>query len=150
MGVLGKILVFVNLVFSLLTAGLIIVVFTTRTNWREAYNKIDTNIRIVQAAAKADVDAADLRVAEKDKQYQALDRDKKAAEAAKAKTEEELKKAKDDLVAFEKTHNANNQAFTDATQELNRRKQEVEDLQKRLVERDKKIADIDSQMARLR
>ena len=93
MGVLGKILVFVNLVFSLLTAGLIIVVFTTRTNWREAYNKIDTNIRIVQAAAKADVDAADLRVAEKDKQYQALDRDKKAAEAAKAKTEEELKKA---------------------------------------------------------
>lgn len=150
MGVLGKILVFVNLVFSLLTAGLIIVVFTTRENWRQAYQKSQNNMLVVQAAAKADVDAADARVAEKDKLYQALDREKKAAEAAKVKTEEDLKKAKDDLVAFQKSHDKNTTNIDATTQELNRRKTEVEALQKLLAEREQKITNIDLQMATLR
>jgi chromosome segregation ATPase len=150
MGVLGKILVFINLVFSLLTAGLIIVVFTTRENWRQAYQKAEANMRVVQAAAQADVAAADQRVLEKDKLHQALDREKKAAEAAKAKTEEELKKAKDDLVAFQNIHEKNTTNVDATTQELNRRKTEVEALQKLLAEREQKITDIDLQMATLR
>lgn len=150
MGVLGKILVFVNLVFSLLTAGLIIVVFTTRTNWRDANKKLETNMAVVQAAAAADVAAAEARVLEKDKLYQALDREKKAAEAARVKTEEEVKKAKDDLVAFQKAHDKNTTNIDATTQELNRRKTEVEDLQKRLAEREQRITNIDLQMATLR
>jgi hypothetical protein len=150
MGVLGKILVFFNLVFSLVTAGLIIVVFTTRTNWREANTKLQDNMRIVQASAKADVDAADEKVRQKDTQYQALDREKKAAEAAKTKSEEEMKKVKDDLGAIEKVLAANNTNIETVTQELNRRKTEVESLQKLISERDKKISDIDLQMAKLR
>src|SRR5258708_1690603 len=118
MGVMGKILVFVNLVFSLLTAGLIIVVFSTRTNWREANNKLSANLEVVRASAMADVAAAEDRVRQKDAQYQALDREKKAAEAAKAKTDEELKKAKDDLVALEKAHDKHTVNVEAAAQEL--------------------------------
>jgi myosin heavy subunit len=150
MGVLGKILVFVNLVFSLLTAGLIIVVFSTRTNWKDANVKLTQNLEIVRAAAKAEVDAADDKVRQKDAQVQALEREKKLAEAAKAEMEVKLKKIADDAQAWERTHQGIQTNIDAVTQELTRRKAEVESLQKLLAERDKKIADIDSQMARLR
>lgn len=150
MGVLGKILVFVNLVFSLLTAGLIIVVFSTRTNWKDANVKLTQNLEIVRAAAKAEVDAADDKVRQKDAQVQALEREKKLAEAAKAEMEVKLKKIADDAQAWERTHQGIQTNIDAVTQELTRRKAEVESLQKLLGERDKKIADIDSQMARLR
>jgi myosin heavy subunit len=150
MGVLGKILVFVNLVFSLLTAGLIIVVFSTRTNWREANTKLTTNLEVVRASAQADVAAADDKVRQKDAQVQALDREKKAAEAAKSKTDEELKKANDDLNALKQAHDKHTVNVDAVTQELTRRKTEVEALQKLAAERDKKINDIDMQMAKLR
>ena len=39
MTIVGKILVFVNLVFSLIVGGLVIVVFATRANWQDAFNK---------------------------------------------------------------------------------------------------------------
>ena len=47
MTVLGKILVFVNLVFSLVTAGLIVMVFTTRTNWNDAFKKLTATNTVV-------------------------------------------------------------------------------------------------------
>jgi hypothetical protein len=39
MTVVGKILAFVNLVFSVAVGALIILVYVTRTNWAEGYNK---------------------------------------------------------------------------------------------------------------
>ena len=39
MTIVGKILVFVNLVFSLVVGGLVMMVYMTRTNWEDAFNK---------------------------------------------------------------------------------------------------------------
>jgi hypothetical protein len=39
MTIVGKILVFVTMVFSLVAGGLMLVVFFTRANWQDAYNK---------------------------------------------------------------------------------------------------------------
>lgn len=39
MTIVGKILVFVNLVFSLVVGGLVLVVYATRANWQDAYKK---------------------------------------------------------------------------------------------------------------
>ena len=39
MTAVGKILVFLNLLFSLLVSGFVVVVFVTRTNWRVEYQK---------------------------------------------------------------------------------------------------------------
>lgn len=150
MGVLGKILVFINLVFSLLTAGLIIVVFSTRTNWREANTKLEQNVQIVRAAAKAEVDAADEKIRQKDAECKALEREKKVAETSRGETEIKLKKALDDALAWERTHQGIQTNVDAVTQELTRRKTEVEALQKLLSDKDKKISDIDVQMARLR
>jgi len=150
MGVLGKILVFVNLVFSLLTAGLIIVVFTTRSNWKDAYDKQSKNMAIVQASAQASETAAAEQVRLKDSEVQKLKGERKAAEDARAKTQEDLQKAQADLKALNDSfvkNTTNSDAFT---QELTRRKTELEALQKLLGERDQRISDIDLQMAKLR
>jgi chromosome segregation ATPase len=150
MGVLGKILVFVNLVFSLLTAGLIIVVFTTRSNWKEAYDKQSKNMAIVQASAQASEAAAAEQVRLKDSEVQKLKGERKVAEDARAKTQEDLQKAQADLKALNDSF-IKGSTNTDAlTQELTRRKTELEALQKLLGERDQKISDIDLQMAKLR
>jgi len=150
MGALGKILVFVNLVFSLLTAGLIIVVFTTRSNWKDAYDKQSKNMAIVQASAQASETAASEQVRLKDSEVQKLKGERKSAEDARAKTQEDLQKAQADLKALNDSfvkNTTNSDAFT---QELTRRKTELEALQKLLGERDQRISDIDLQMAKLR
>ena len=54
MTVLGKILVFINLVFSLAVVGLIVTVFMTRTNWRNGYEEINKEYKISEASRQAD------------------------------------------------------------------------------------------------
>jgi hypothetical protein len=53
MTALGKTLVFFNLLFSLVTGGLIVMVFVTRTNWREGMEKAMAETRAAQAEVKA-------------------------------------------------------------------------------------------------
>lgn len=48
MTVLGKILVFANLVFSVATAAMIVTVFSTRTNWKENYDKAVRELRVAR------------------------------------------------------------------------------------------------------
>ena len=47
----GKVLVFLNLLFSVVTGALIVYVFTTRANWVAAYN--DAKVKAEAAAQKA-------------------------------------------------------------------------------------------------
>ncbi len=150
MTVLGKILVFVNLVFSLLTAGLIVMVYTTRINWNAAY-KAQTAATAVarQDVATAEATAAD-EIRKRDVQYQTLkaERDKVASEVRSLN--DQLVKQKADYEAAMKTQTGTQQVASDQAAELERRKAEVENQKKLVDERDKKIADIDRQMARLR
>src|SRR5438445_5089732 len=53
MTTLGKILVFVNLVFSLITGALIVTVFVTRTNWKTARDNVARELEVVKADRKA-------------------------------------------------------------------------------------------------
>src|SRR6266550_7226839 len=59
MNFLGKTLVIVNLIFSLVVGGLIIMVFIARTNWAEAYEKAKKEVAIANGNAKAYLDEAE-------------------------------------------------------------------------------------------
>jgi hypothetical protein len=64
MTVLGKTLVFFNLVFSILTGALVLMVFSARTNWQVAAKKLSDEIQIAQASVTAyQKEAADTRQA---------------------------------------------------------------------------------------
>jgi hypothetical protein len=150
MTVLGKILVFVNLVFSLVTAALIVMVYTNRVNWKQAYTDqkaaftvADANVQTVLAEKKAEIDARDARF--------------KTLETERNKFASEIRGLNDQLIKVKADYDQAMIAQTKGTRltqdqlaELERRKTEVENLKRNVDERDKKIADIDSQMARLR
>ena len=44
MNKVGKILVFINLLFSIITGALIVAVFVTRTNWEKGYGNISKQL----------------------------------------------------------------------------------------------------------
>lgn len=56
MNVLGKIFVIANLIFSVVTAALIMVVYTTRTNWNTRYLEMRNQVETATADAKATLD----------------------------------------------------------------------------------------------
>jgi hypothetical protein len=109
MTIVGKILVFVNLVFSLIVGGLVIVVFATRANWQDAFAKqkalyeaADADRRQLVADLKAAKqqydDAMTARTRERDDALTARDTAKKEATTAVAELNE-IKKKQDALSA---------------------------------------------------
>jgi peptidoglycan hydrolase CwlO-like protein len=150
MTIVGKILVFINLVFSLLTAGLIVMVYTTRVNWNKAYNDQAAAAKVAQNnVAIADENAKD-EIKKRDAQYQQLKTEKDRAAGEARSFADQLAKSKSDYEELRKSLTNSGQNVADLTGELNRRKNEVETLRKQVDERDKRIAEIDAQMARLR
>jgi myosin heavy subunit len=150
MTVLGKILVFVNLVFSLLTAGLIVMVYTTRINWYQAYTNQKAAVGVVQRDMQTAEEAQREELKRRDADFQQLLATKNKLEGDAKGLADQLAKSKADYEAISKTTNSINQVSKDQTAELERRKTEVETLKKHVSDQDKKIADIDRQMARLR
>jgi flagellar basal body rod protein FlgB len=150
MTVLGKILVFVNLVFSLMTAGLIIMVYTTRINWFQAYTAQKAAVGVVRADATAAETAQAEELKRRDADFQQLLALKGKLEGEGKTLADQLAKAKADYEGLSKTHTSGQKVNSDQTAELERRKAEVETLKKQTSDQDKKIADIDRQMARLR
>jgi hypothetical protein len=53
MTAVGKILVFVNLLFSLVVGGLVTMVYVARTHWTDEYAKLDKRYQIAQASEGA-------------------------------------------------------------------------------------------------
>jgi hypothetical protein len=84
MTVFGKILVFMNLLFSVVTGALIVFVFTTRANWVAAYGDAKTKAESVEKAYLAE------KVAHEN--------DRKQAEASDAASRAERDALRNDLV----------------------------------------------------
>lgn len=151
MTVIGKILVFFNLIASLATAGFIAMAYSTRTNWASEYNKAKDRMVTVNANAKAEVQEAMDLVKAKEAEARKLAGDKdalvKQVEAERDALKARLAEAS--LVQNEAMPKLN-QNLADLTRELERRKVEVEGFVTRLNERDKKIGEIDRRMADLR
>ena len=66
MTIFGKLLVFLNLVFSIATGALIVFVFTTRANWVSAYNHAANQAKAAEAAYKAEKAAHENDIKQKD------------------------------------------------------------------------------------
>jgi hypothetical protein len=150
MTIVGKILVFLNLVFSFVTAGLIVMAYTTRVNWNAAYlaqkaaaTAAQTNVITVEQNATDEIK-------KRDAAYQQLKVEKDRASGEARGLTDQLAKARADYEALAKSQAGNQQNIGDLTGELGRRKTEVENLKKLVDDRDRRIADIDRQMANLR
>lgn len=150
MTVLGKILVIVNLVFSLVTAGLIATVFVTRTNWKDGYLALrkryevaEANARIYAEEAKEARSAAEAEVkkvrAELDPKGRELDSARKEVEDRVA----ELRLAEQRLAQADAQLKL-------STEEINRRKQEIDHLKAVAADKDERMVQLEAQTKQYR
>jgi len=70
MSTLGKILVGVNLLFSVITGALIVMVFITRTQWSVGYKELEAQLKGERAAHVATIAGRDKVVGDKTKQME--------------------------------------------------------------------------------
>lgn len=150
MTTLGKILVFVNLVFSLLTAGLIVMVYTTRTNWAAASAKQAATIAVVRATADAEFEAAKKTVDGKEADLQRVTREKQEQTTLLTKAQNDLAAAQQQIAQLQTTQGSGDAVKQAQADELKRRSDEVKKLTDLVSEREQKIHEIDQQMSKLR
>jgi hypothetical protein len=150
MTILGKILVIVNLVFSLIMGGLIVTVFVTRTNWRDGYEKLrkrydvaEANARIYAEEAKEAKNTAEGEVKKVRADLESTSRQLEVAQKEKADQAAEFK-------ALEQRIGLANANIKSLTEEINRRKQEIDNLQTVAADKDKKLADLEQQSKQFR
>jgi len=142
MTIVGKILVFVNLVFSLVVGGLVMMVYMTRTNWEEVARRKDDQFRAVDADRK-----------QRDEEYKALEAKTKADTDALQKQLDNLKEnlktvtaerdaVKKDLAAATADENKEGSKTTALQKALQSREQQVTELTKRNSEMQKEKVDL--------
>lgn len=150
MTTLGKILVFVNLLFSMVTGFLIIMVFLTRTNWKTGFDELEKNLKVANANVKAFAERAEAIKKEKDEERTNADREK----ATLLKQVNDLKKEVVDAKTALQTEEAKTRDATTtsqgSTEESKRRQNEVDRMVAVMAERDKKILELEGDVKKSR
>jgi len=128
MNLMRIVLVIANLVFSLITFGLIIMVYAARTNWHAAYEKAAKNVQVAQANAQTYATEADETKKKADAEVKKI-----SDELTQTKTERDRweRQTKDHLAKLEQLDKINKSAGVSQTavaEELNRRKNEIDQL----------------------
>jgi hypothetical protein len=139
MTAIGKIFVIINLLFSLVVTGFIVVVYAKSTNWSDAATKWSTAARVADASRTA-TEGELQRAREETAKVQGLLQQeqtarKNDAEQAKAQLEASNKALED----FKKAGNKEDAGFKALQAENEKRKDEVAGLEKQVNEKDKQI-----------
>jgi hypothetical protein len=128
MTTLGKILVFLNLVFSLLAGILIIQVYATRTSWKSAFDKLNNYYTVSEANNKAVQASMDSLRQAKDEQINAAKKTTDEKEKERKRFEDEIKTVREELKKEKEQHLAQRTNATTSNEELQRRQQETASL----------------------
>jgi len=142
MTTLGKILIFLNLVFSLLAGILIIQVYATRTKWQATYKKLNDYYNVSETNVKT-------YRGEIDNIKQAKDKEVKELQEARVKDKAEIDRLSGLVNASQKELETEREHFqqqrnnaTVSSEELQRRQQETAALMDRLNKLNATIADL--------
>jgi hypothetical protein len=102
MTAVGKILVFMNFLFSLAVAGLIVLVFRTSTNWKMEYDKVKNLALVSEAAYKTEKIQHENDVKGRDSQIATITSERKAYEDSVRAEIANLKQLTDEKIKIEK------------------------------------------------
>ena len=75
MTAVGKILVFFNLIFSIIISAMVVLVYTTRTDWRTTYEGFEREARAIEQEYLDDVELKNKQIAARDDQIKQLQED---------------------------------------------------------------------------
>ncbi len=134
MTIYGKILIFMNLVFSLLTGAFIVTAYVNRTNWKAAYDQLDKNYKVAEANADAYYAEAKEAAKRADEDVKRITRELQT----KQKDFDDLTRDRDRIQkewdAEKQKALASNTNATNSDAELKRRQSEVGALETRLAD----------------
>jgi Skp family chaperone for outer membrane proteins len=139
---LGKILVFMNLVFSLLAGILIIQVFATRTSWKSAYDKLSGFYTVSEAHVKTLQDDVNAVKQAKDEE---IKKQKDAVAAGKAEIDRLtvlVDAGKNELATAREQYQQQRNNSTTSNEELQRRQQETAALMDRINKASTTVAEL--------
>lgn len=146
----GKILAFLNLVFAVLTGGLIGMVYLTRTNWNQAYTAVQGKAAAAAASYQQMLSEEMEQVRRKSAETTAAnserDEVKKQLAAAKAETDQ----VRAELAAVNRRVDVSAEGVKGVTAEIERRRNEVKQLQDTLGQREVRIRDLEQQLTKVR
>lgn len=150
MTVFGKILVFINLVFSLLVCALVLMVFIARTNWHEAHRKKDELYQsaVASAAASAEQAKSTMDLADSQVKSAQADRDRATKELATA-----TKALADKTTEHEnllKTKNSQDATIAKMQVEVQKRADEVKTMETFVARTNDRITEVVKEMNKLR
>ncbi|HEV3258300.1 MAG TPA: hypothetical protein VG013_15580, partial [Gemmataceae bacterium] len=142
MTILGKILVIVNLVFSLVVGAFIVLFFAKQTNWREASEKWHRYADVAEADARTAVAETEEALKQKDRDVAKVTDDLKKAQAARDALDKQVKAAEEDLVkAKAEAAGAGNNTMAYLA-EVDRRSKEVKTYKDLLDARDRRLVEL--------
>jgi hypothetical protein len=146
----GKILVFLNLVFALLTGGLIGMVYLTRTNWKASYDRINAAVQATTAHHQNELKERDDKVRAKDDAEQKAILAKNERDKQLTDLRAELEQVKTQLTAALRSNDNQTQNVTSTTTEIERRRVEVAQLNATLKNREDRIRNLEEQLTKTR
>jgi hypothetical protein len=139
MTILGKILAIVNLVFSLVTAFLIVMVYSTSTNWKKSVDDWTKRYQVAVADAQTWQKAAEEAKGDRQQQFAQLQADLAAANAAVANANNQIQAKANEITQLQTAVQKAGANTTELTAEVERRRLEVKKQQELLAQRDQKL-----------
>lgn len=146
----GKILVFLNLVFALLTAGLIGMVYLTRTNWNTNYNQVLARVNVNDSYYKTRLAEEAARVTDRDAIVTAKVTEINALKKSIADNQKSKSQVDDQLAGAQRTVDKAADTVKAVNAELERRKLEVAALNETLKDRDGRIQKVEVKLTETR
>jgi hypothetical protein len=150
MTILGKILVFVNLIFSLVTGALVIMVYVTQNNWVDGFEKLKKNYQVSEANARMYAQEVDEAKAKCNKELSALQAQVRAAQQEVASARQLVDAKAAELSQIQGRSMLTNNNVSELMEELNRRKLELDRLKEVLKDKEEKMVRMESQNTRWR
>jgi hypothetical protein len=150
MTILGKILVFVNLIFSLVTGALVIMVYVTQNNWVDGFDKLKKNYQVAEANSRMYAQEVEETKAKCNSDMRTFQAQVRAAQQEVAAAKQNLEAKTAELSQIDARSRLTNNNVSEATEELNRVKLERDRLKEVVKQKEEKMVTMESQNTRWR
>lgn len=142
MTTLGKILVIVNFVFTLVTGALIILVFSVRTNWATSYDRLRKYYEVSQANVKATLEDAKETKIKSDAELKKLGDELANRDNENKKLKEQVADLDKKFLTEQNLAKAQGVTSQTSTAELLRLKDELKESNDKVTLRDKQMLEL--------
>ncbi len=149
MTAVGKILVFLNLVFSLVVGGLVVFAYIARTQWADAYKKLEAQNQVLNASATTYKSLIDKAREDANAEIAKANAEKNSAQKDLMTANQTIAQLRDENIKLRGQVGKDTTLATKYTVEVEKRQDDVAKLRSTLDLTQKKVIDVEKRNAEL-